>query len=148
MVRAFKHTWNLILRANCSTIQACSLQCTDVYVVRMSERTEEHIETYTRISCTYTGANVVSWCMQIARFDFADKPAPEDMQVACVWVPNSNTIVSLSLRGDLYYCDVTKPGKPSLNIKVMCPPALFRDQDIVPCAPSLTVKILCLTRLL
>ena len=55
---------------------------------------------------------------QVAKFVFAEKPAPEDMQVACVWVPNSNTIVSLSLRGDLYYLDASKPGKPSLNIKV------------------------------
>lgn len=60
--------------------------------------------------------DVVSFA-KVASFAFADKPTPEDMQVSCVWVPNSNTIISLSLRGDLFYCDAQAPGKPSLAIK-------------------------------
>lgn len=32
-------------------------------------------------------------------------------------MPNSDTIISLSLRGDLFYCNAAAPGKPSLEIK-------------------------------
>jgi len=48
---------------------------------------------------------------------FADKPAMEDMQVGCVWVPGSDTVVSLSLRGDLSYIDASRGGRPTRTVK-------------------------------
>jgi len=52
-----------------------------------------------------TFANIGTWSIGGA------KPATEDMQVGVAWVPNSNQIISLSLRGDLTYLDASSAGK-------------------------------------
>jgi len=45
----------------------------------------------------------------------APKPAPEDMQVGVVWT--GNTIISLSLRGELTYFDAANIATPSMVVR-------------------------------
>ena len=46
------------------------------------------------------------------------KPAPEDMQVGVVWT--GNTIISLSLRGELTYLDAGNITTPKMVIRFLC----------------------------
>lgn len=45
----------------------------------------------------------------------APKPAPEDMQVGVAWT--GNTIISLSLRGELTYMDASNIATPTMVIR-------------------------------
>ena len=74
-----------------------------------------------RIVTASADKTVIVWdassCAALGTYTFADKPTPEDMQVGVVWVPGSERIIALSLRGDLHHLDATTPGKITALVK-------------------------------
>mmetsp|Transcript_45263 Transcript_45263/g.107941 ORF Transcript_45263/g.107941 Transcript_45263/m.107941 type:complete len:609 (+) Transcript_45263:50-1876(+) len=74
-----------------------------------------------RIATASADKTVIIWdagtFAPLGTYTFAEKPTPEDMQVGLVWVPNTDKVISLSLRGDLFHLDASTSGKITSVLK-------------------------------